>query len=828
MESQTHVERFRVRGMHCANCATTIESAVAPVPGVVEAHVNFASERLIARVNSDEARAEIVRRVKAAGYEAVKDEPGTNAAESILDRAEVRRSLIWVVVSAAAAVTIMAIQDDAGRAGEIAAFALGSVLMATGGATFYIGAFKAAKNRTANMDTLVALGIGAAYLYSTATTFPAYLLSGPRFFDTIAELIAFIRLGKLLEARARSSAMAALRSLLELVPDTAIRVRDGEQSSVRVEEVKPGDVLFVRAGARVPVDGTIVEGASALDESMLTGESMPVEKSVGDAVTGGTLNASATFSMRADRVGADTVLAGIVAMVEEAQADKAPIQRVADAVAARFVPAVIAIAGATFAIWIHFGPELAPALTAMTAVLVIACPCAMGLATPTALMVGSALGLKSGILIKRASALELITRTRVMLFDKTGTLTEGRPKLEEIIAIDGDSSSALADAAIAAGVSSHPLSRAVVDAAKEHGHQMIEADAGSSEKPGMGVQAVSRGRTIALGNERLMALEGVDLDERARAAVRRIAESSATPLFLATDHRLRALFAFRDPPRTEAREVVARIQRMGIRVVMVTGDSLVVARSIAATLGVDEYLAQLMPEAKIEAVRRYQKEGLFSAMVGDGINDAPALAAADIGIAIGTGTDAARESGDIVLTRSDLLDLVRALELGRITLRKVKQNLFWAFIYNIVGIPIAAGALYPIWGITLGPAMAGFAMAMSSVSVVCNALLLNIAGPRALARIRPQWNPRETKPAPPTPAAAPASRVAIANIKESAMSEKLICRTCGQEAAMPLHCKRPMHPEQVDGAAKLVCWMGTDCGVADVPHHCGAPMKVAA
>ena len=586
--------------------------------------------------------------------------------------------------------------------------------------------------------------------------------------------------------------------------------------------------MIVRPASRIPVDGVIVTGASAIDESMLTGESMPVDKSAGDEVSGGTLNTAAAITVRATRVGSETALAQIVRMVADAQGDKAPIQRVADAVAARFVPAVIAIAALTFLAWMRLGPSLAMALTAMTAVLVIACPCAMGLATPTALMVGSGLGLRAGILFKRASALELITRIRVMLLDKTGTLTAGRPELESVVALDGDNekNSALSFAAIAAAGSIHPLSKAVTAGADARGLAPQLPPENSREKPGQGVTAQHRGKQIALGNDRLMAEIGAEVDSRARNEAAKIASSAATPLFLAIDRKVTAVLAIRDPAKAEARGAIAALHAMGIRTVMISGDNAQVATRVAARLGIDEFHAQLTPADKIAIVRRYQESGMFTAMVGDGINDAPALAAADIGIAIGSGTDAAKETGDVVLTRDDLYDIVRALVLGRLTLNKVKQNLFWAFFYNVLGIPIAAGVLYPWFGVMLNPALAGLAMALSSVSVVSNALLLNFTAPRKLRAVRAEPEAGEGAVAAQSPAPPPA-RNELAKKKEVAMATKLKCEKCGFETAMPAHCNRPMHFESVGNETKLVCWMGPNCGLADVPKHCGAPMKAA-
>src|SRR5258705_1338986 len=806
-QSHEHVERFRIRGMNCANCAPTIENAVAPLPGVVEAHVNFAAETLTARVNDKLAAGEIEAKVAGAGYSASAESDAVGAGESALDRQDVRRNLNLVLVSAVGAALVMFLQARETEAARLATMIVATALQFSAGLTFYRGAWTAARNRTANMDTLVALGISAAWFYSVLTTFPTLFFAGPRFFDTAVELILFIRFGKFLEARARGRAMAALRSLMNLVPDTATVVREGTEVSVPDAVLKVGDIGLVRPASRIPVDGVVDSGASGVDQSMLTGESMPVEKGEGAEVSGGTLNTFAPLTIRATRVGSETVLAQIVRMVQDAQGDRAPIQRVADVVAARFVPTVIAIAALTFCAWMWFGPGVPMALTAMTAVLVIACPCAMGLATPTALMVGSSLGLRAGILFKRASALELITRIQVMLFDKTGTLTVGRPELESVIAFDGDENRALSVAAVAAAGSVHPLSRAVVASAQARNLGTPNTPEDLREMPGLGVIVAHEGKQIALGNERLMVQIEAPLDERARSEAARLAGTGATPLFLAIDRKIAAVLGFRDPVKPEARGAIAALHRMNIRTVMISGDHLDVAKTVAARVGIEEFHAQLMPADKIAIVKRYQDAGKITGMVGDGINDAPALASADIGIAIGSGTDAAKETGDVVLTRNDLFDIVRALVLGRLTLRKVKQNLFWAFFYNVLGIPIAAGVLYPSFGIMMNPALAGLAMALSSVSVVSNALRLNITGARALRAVRPALDDQQPVKA-------------LAGKKEAAVPTKLKCEKCGFETTMPNHCNRPMHSTSVGAETKLVCWMGAECGVADILQHC--------
>jgi Cu+-exporting ATPase len=831
-------ERFKVRGMHCANCALTIEGAVRSLGGVRDAHVNFAAETLTVRAAEAVRKSAIEESVAKAGYQLLEEDTGVRAGESALDQIEARQNLLWVIASAIVVALVMYLDMLGSRGTELVAFAVTTVLMSTAGLTFYRGAWIALRNRTANMDTLVALAISAAYAYSVLTTFPDLFFAGPRFFDTAAELILFIRFGKYLEARARGRAMAALRSLLKLVPDTAIVVRDGAEITVAANEVRVDDVVIVRPGTRIPVDGVVVSGASAIDESMLTGESMPVEKGQGAAVSGGTLNTSGALTMRATRVGRDTALAQIVRMVEEAQADRAPIQRVADYVAARFVPAVILIAGLTFAVWMWLGPGLVMALTSAVAVLVIACPCAMGLATPTALMVGSAVGLRCGILVKRASALEIVTRVRAIFFDKTGTLTEGRPQLDTLKILDGEERSAIETAAAVASRSTHPLSTAVVTYADAHGIKRREADA-VEEHAAMGMTAKLDGKEVALGNARLMQSRGVVIDDHARRTADGIATSAATPLYLAIDGRIVAILGFRDRIRKEARAALREIRAMGIRTIMLSGDAEPVARQVAEDLGLDEYHAELSPADKIELVRKSRAQDIFTAMVGDGINDAPALAAADIGIAIGSGTDAAKDTGDIILTRDDLYDMVRALVLGRLTLRKVKQNLFWAFFYNVAGIPIAAGVLYPFFGITLNPAFAGLAMALSSVSVVTNALLLTRARktlgqigspaeePADLPKDQPQstgTSNHDSNTHHPNGDFADNHLAKIESAGNGKMDSKLKCEKCGEEIATPMHCDRPMHIETVNGVAKLVCWMGAGCGVADIPSHCSEQM----
>ncbi|HVN27004.1 MAG TPA: cation-translocating P-type ATPase, partial [Candidatus Binataceae bacterium] len=600
LDTSLTTERFKIRGMHCANCAITIEGAVRGVAGVREANVNFATETLTVRTDEAVADAVLKQRVAAAGYQLLDEDAGVGAGESALDKSEGRRDIVLLIASAVVAGLVMYLDMMGGERADMVALILTTALMLTAGLTFYRGAWTALRNRTANMDTLVALGISAAYGYSVLTTFPNVFFAGPRFFDTAAELILFIRFGKFLEARARGRAMAALRSLLNLVPDTAIVVRDGNEVSVAANEIRVDEIVIVRPGARIPVDGVVIGGASAVDESMLTGESMPLEKGQGASVAGGTLNTSGALTIRATRVGADAALAQIVRMIEEAQGDRAPIQRVADYVAARFVPAVIVVAALTFIAWMWLGPGLVSALTSMVAVLVIACPCAMGLATPTALMVGSAVGLRSGILFKRASALETVMRVKAMFFDKTGTLTEGHPRLTTLKALAGDERSVLENAAVLAARSTHPLSVAIVAYAQTHGIQPTGADT-VEEHAAMGLTARRAGQEIALGNRRLMENRGVAIDASADAAGKEVTRTD-TPLYLAIDGRVAAVLGFRDRVRSEARAALREIRKSGIRTIMLSGDADAIARKVAAELELDEYHAELSPADKIALV----------------------------------------------------------------------------------------------------------------------------------------------------------------------------------------------------------------------------------
>lgn len=712
---------FSVRGMHCANCAQTIEKQLGGLSGVRAVRVNFAAER--ATVDFDPrqlGQPEIFAAVEAAGYTPLlKRDDDT-------DLREANRQLAWLLFAAALSLPIMPLMwlMPFGVATTPVNALLATVVQFSAGLTFYRGAWSSLKNRSANMDVLVAMGITAAYGYSLLALFGLFGEQSEVFFETSAMLITFIRFGKWLEARAKGRASQALQKLLALQADRACLLIDGREEDVPADRVVVGDRIVVRPGERIPVDGMVEEGASAVDESMVTGESLPVDKGPGDPVTGATVNVGGRLVVRATRIGEETMLSQIVRMVAEAQGDKAPIQRLADAVAGWFVPAVVSVAVATFAVWyLLAGAGFIFAFKLAIAVLVIACPCALGLATPTAIMAGSAVGLSQGILIKRASALEKIAGIDILLFDKTGTLTNGSFTVTDLLPEPGVSEAdLLRTAAAAESASIHPLARAIVARAGTDG-LTLPTTAGVEELGGHGLRCTMDGQRILAGNLRLLALDDIDTGA-SEALVDELASQGKSTVLVAADGRLLGVVALADTPKDGAAETLARLHEMGLRAIMVTGDRRAAALAVAAQLGLDDVEAEVLPGDKRAVVRRYQERGHHVGMVGDGINDAPALAQADVGIAIGSGTDVAKETGDIILVGSDIRDVARGIRLGRLTLSKIRQNLFWAFIYNLIGIPVAAGALYPVFGLVLKPEFAGLAMAFSSVSVVANSLLM--------------------------------------------------------------------------------------------------------
>ncbi len=712
---------FGVRGLHCASCVNTLESKLLENPAITTAIVNLAAETGFVRFDPQKlTQSDILAIVHAAGYTPVE----LRESEAAVDDA-LRSQRNWLIISLVAALPIMLTMGmHSNRAVMQLNLLLATALQFSAGLVFYRGAWSALKNGTTNMDVLVALGTSAAYFYSLAAYFGLLGAHSAVFFETSAMLIAFIRLGKYLEARARGKAGEALKSLLHLQADKAILVTETGEKEVPVSVVRIGDIVLVRAGDTVPVDGEVVDGGGAVDESMVTGESLPVLKKTGDSVTGSTISTNGVMRIRATRIGEATLLAQIVKMVREAQGDKAPIQRFADAVSAWFVPLVLLLALGTFLVWFNLlSSDFLTAFRFAIAVVVIACPCAMGLATPTAIMVGSGIALKRGILVKKGSALEIISGLQVLLLDKTGTLTRGTPEMTDLVPVSRhvDPEKLLECLATAEAYSTHPLAQAALAAAREAGIEPGEAS-DFDERGGYGITCSYGGYRLAVGNERLMQEDGIDLAPLAKK-VASLTVAGKSLVYVAAGKALVGVAAFADTLKPGSADAVAELRGIGIRTCMITGDHADVAAVVAKQAGVDSFEAEVLPGRKQEIVREYQGRGLITGMVGDGINDAPALALADIGIAIGGGTDVAKETGDIVLMRDDLLDVVRAIRIGRATLTKVKQNLFWSLFYNILGIPVAAGLLSG-YGITLRPEYAGLAMAFSSVSVVLNSIML--------------------------------------------------------------------------------------------------------
>jgi len=765
-----------VRGMHCAACVGKVEKALGGVPGVESAQVNLATER--ATIAYDPARIDFARlreAVAAAGYELVEPRPAAEAdatdGERAAREAEQRRAKVRFLVGAVLSAPVLV--------GGMAHVLPGvpallrdpwlQLLLTTPvqfwvGWPFHKGFLHDLRYRSASMSTLVSLGTSAAYFWSLAVTLWPHAFGDhtvTTYYDVSAVVITLVVLGRWLEARARGRTSEAIRRLVTLAPRTARVVRDGRERDVATAEVVPGDFVRIRPGERIPVDGVVTEGASSVDESMLTGESVPVEKGPEAKVFAGTINRTGSFIFRATRVGSETTLARVIKLVAEAQGSRAPIQRLADRVAAVFVPIVLALAALTFAAWWLFGPAPAGlrALTNAVAVLVIACPCAMGLATPTAIMVGTGRGAEFGVLIRNATALELLHRVDTVVFDKTGTLTVGRPAVTDVVpaagvmavrAAGGSTAEASAEMvvavragggstaeasaemvlddevlALAAAVeqgSEHPLGEAIVARAKERGLALPPVT-GFTTVPGQGIDALATDGRVLLGNRALMDARGIDVAALAPQAEALAAEGK-TVVYLAFAGRALGLIAAADTLKPEAPAAVARLRALGLQPAMLTGDHRLTAEAIARQAGVDRVLAEVLPEDKAREVQRLQAEGRRVAMVGDGINDAPALAQADVGIAMGSGTDVAIEAADVTLMRGDLRGVVTAIELSRRTIRIVKENLVWAFGYNVVLIPVAAGVLYPLWGVLLSPILAGAAMAFSSVSVVTNSLRL--------------------------------------------------------------------------------------------------------
>ncbi|HXG65635.1 MAG TPA: heavy metal translocating P-type ATPase [Blastocatellia bacterium] len=744
---QGEIVTLPITGMTCAACARHIEQSLAKTPGVLRAGVNFATSRATVEYDPDVASVgDLVGAVKEAGYSTT----GVGEAAAIEDEERATRKAEYkglrrkFIVAALLSLPVLVIAMSHGRIAWLnfpgvnwLQLALTTPVVLYSGAQFYLGAWAAMRRRRADMNTLIAVGTGAAYLYSVlATVAPSLFMTRDPitgmhqmpyvYFEAASVIIALILLGNMLETRARGRASEAIRRLMDLQAKTARVVRGGREVDIPVQEVIVGDVIVVRPGEKIPVDGRVLDGASAVDESMLTGESMPVEKQPGDEVFGATMNKTGSFRFEATKVGKDTALQQIVRMVQEAQGSKAPIARLADQISAIFTPVVICIAIATFVVWFVAAPDavrFTMALVNFISVLIIACPCALGLATPTAIMVGTGKGAENGVLIKGGESLETAHKIQTVVLDKTGTITRGAPAMTDVLATgEVEEAELLRLVASAERASEHPLGEAIVRAAGEKNITLAEVT-GFNAIAGHGIEARVEGRQILLGTVKLMRERGISLNGFDARANELEAEGK-TVMYAAVDGRLAGLIAAADQVKPESKAAIEAMRQLGLEVVMITGDNRRTAEAVARQVGIRRVLAEVLPDEKANEIKRLQREGKIVAAVGDGINDAPMLAQADIGVAIGTGTDVAMEASDVTLIRGDLRGVETAIRLSRATVRTIKQNLFWAFIYNVVGIPVAAGVLYPLTGWLLSPILSSAAMSLSSVSVVTNSLRL--------------------------------------------------------------------------------------------------------
>ena len=763
---------LQIEGLEMAATGGPVERSLLELDGVLSASANVASSSVRVEYLADEVSPEdLESAVNSAGYElaapvdaADPEEREREAREREYDRLRKRFWFSAVVAAIAMIVSMPLMAGEGAMAGDLfhrvmmpvndalsslmpwlyavdprmlawALLALTTPVVFWAGRQFYRGAWSGALHGSADMNTLIAVGTGSAYVYSAVATvapgiFTRAGLPANVYYEAVVMIIALILLGKMLEARAKGRTSEAIRKLAGLQPRTARVVREGETVDVPVEDLAVGDVLVVRPGERIPVDGLVTEGRSAVDESLLTGEPLPVEKEPGSEVVGGTVNGQGSFRFEATRVGRDTALAQIVRLVRDAQGSKAPIQRLADRIAGVFVPIVIGIAVVAAAVWWIFGPDPASifALVSFVTVLIIACPCALGLATPTAVMAGTGAGAERGLLFKGGESLETAHRLDVIVLDKTGTITEGRPTVVDVEVAAGSPSpdQVLALAASLETASEHPLAGAIVEAARDRGLELF-APRDFYAVGGRGAEATVDGRLVFVGNAAYMAeqeLDGAGPESELGAAARRMAAEAKTPVYVGSEGRVLGVLGIADPVKETSARAIERLGDMGLEVVMLTGDTRATAEAIAGRVGVDRVVAEVLPQGKVDEIRRLQAAGRKVGMVGDGLNDAPALAQADVGIAIGTGTDVALEASDVTLVGGDLNGVADAIRLSRRTMRIIRQNLFWAFIYNVIGIPVAAGVLYPIWGILLSPVIASAAMALSSVSVVTNSLRL--------------------------------------------------------------------------------------------------------
>ncbi len=737
------VQNFIIEGANCGSCVAKIEKALKSVSGAQRVEMNFADRSV--QVEGNASSAELIEAVENIGYKAkpMNSESEQDALDekAKADNAHYKKLMRNMVLALGVGAPLMlyglifdmSVTTNAQRIGWFIVGIVTLVVMAIAGKQFYNGAWQSFKNHTANMDTLIALGTGTAWLYSMVVVIaPSVLPEVARhvYFEASAMIIGLISLGLAFEVKARGRTSEAIKRLIGLQPKTARVVRDNKEQDIAISEVLKNETVRVRPGEKIPVDGEVIEGRSSVDESMLTGEPMPVNKSEGDTIVAGSINKSGTLLFKATHIGSETTLASIINMVKRAQNSKPSIGRLADVISGVFVPTVMIIAVLAGLAWLNFGPEpsIAYAVVAVTTVLIIACPCALGLATPMSIMVGIGKAAESGILIRNGEALQTTSKITTMILDKTGTITEGKPTVTDIINFnDSDKVHVLKLAASLESGSEHPLAQAIVSYAENEGIT-IEKVSDFNAVTGQGVTGTLNGQTLLFGNEALMSQHNISIAE-AKEQAEQLASAAKTPMYFAIDTQLQAIIAVADPIKDDSAEAIKRLQKKGIHVVMLTGDNQATAKAVANKVGIKDFIAQVMPDDKASEVTKRQAKGEIVGMTGDGINDAPALAQADVGFAIGTGTDVAIESADITLMRGSLQSLGDAIAVSSATIVNIKQNLFGAFIYNVAGIPIAAGLLYPFFGILLNPVVAGAAMALSSLTVVTNANRLRFFKP---------------------------------------------------------------------------------------------------
>ncbi|HIU75972.1 MAG TPA: copper-translocating P-type ATPase [Candidatus Pelethocola excrementipullorum] len=738
-------ETYNIKGMTCASCSSAVERVTRKMDGVEVSNVNLATNKMTITYDETKASPEaIMNKVDRAGFSAslevveTREEKHEEKLEAEEEQHKIRLRLIGAIVFAVPLLYIsmghmvpwpMPLPEFLHMHTNPLNFALAQLILTTivliFGRKFYIVGFRTLFRGHPNMDSLVAIGTGSAFLYSLVMTIripgDAHAVD-QLYYESAAIVVTLVMLGKYMESRSKGKTSEAIRKLMELAPDVAVLLRDGKEEEVPVEQIQANDVILVRPGTKVPLDGVVKQGASSVDESMLTGESIPVEKEAGDEVIGGSMNYNGAMQVTVTHVGSDTTLAKIIKLMEDAQGKKAPISKLADTVAGYFVPAVLLIAVVAAVIWGIAGYPASFVLRIFVSVLVIACPCALGLATPTAIMVGTGLGAKYGILIKSGEALEITHKVGAVILDKTGTITEGKPKVTDIISGEVPEDELLKLAASCEVPSEHPLGQAIVEGARERGIELQEVVEFQS-LTGKGIQAVYDGKQINIGNLRMVEELQFDLGEYQKTADE-LAEKGQTPMFVIREGQVLGIVSVADTVKKTSKEAIDKIRSLGVKVYMLTGDNKRTAAYIGKQVDADEVIAEVLPQDKASVVSSLQKEGKRVMMVGDGINDAPALAQADVGVAIGSGSDIAMESSDVVLMKSDLMDVFRAIKLSKSTIRNIKENLFWAFIFNTCGIPVAAGLLYPFGGPLMSPIIAGLAMSFSSVFVVTNALRL--------------------------------------------------------------------------------------------------------